>query len=188
MSMKKNKIIFLRHAETEKNPQIHSSLWKLSEAGEKQAEKKSNLPIMEEVDLIYTSREQKAIQTVKELSKKIKKEISPLPFFDEVKRGDKFLSKEEFEIEKVKQLTDLSYPAFNGESGKDALTRFKSGIKKIIKDNPGQTVLIVTHGTILNIYFAHLLKDFKKLPERWKKTDFCALGIVENEKIIQDII
>jgi len=186
--MDKTKIIFLRHADTQKDPNLNAALWGLSEEGKKQAKKTANLSIMNDINVIYVSEEKKTTLTVESLAKKIGKEIIPLSFFNEVKRGDKFLTKEEFEAEKVKQLKDLNYHAFDGESGNEALMRFKQGVRQALKENVGKTILIVTHGTILNIYFADLLKAYDKLPERWQKTVFCAYGVIENEKVIKDII
>jgi len=186
--MKKTKIIFLRHADTKKDPNLNAALWELSEEGEKQAEETANLSIMNKVDVIYVSEEKKTTLTAKLLAEKLEKTMIPLSFFNEVKRGDKFLTKEEFEAEKTKQLKDLDYRAFDGESGKEALKRFKQGIEQITKENTGKTILVVTHGTILNIYFANLLNAYDKLVERWQKTNFCSYGIVENTIIIKDII
>lgn len=185
---KKTKFIFLRHAETQKNPDINATFWDLTELGKIQAEKTADLPIMNKVDVIYVSIEKKTSLTAKPLSKKINKKLNSLSFFNEVRRGNKFLTKEDFEIEKIKQLKDLNYHAFDGESGNEALERFKLGIEQISKNNVGKTILIVTHGTILNIYFAYLLDSYDKLPERWQKTNFCVYGIVENEKVLKDIV
>lgn len=186
--MQKTKIIFLRHAETEKDPNLNAALWGLSENGIKQAEEIVNLPIMNDVDVIYVSEEKKTALTVKPLAKKLEKEMISLSFFDEVKRGDTFLTKEEFEVEKVKQLQSLDYHAFGGESGKEALARFKQGVEQVMKENIGKTILIVTHGTILNIYFADLLNAYGKLAERWQKTNFCSYGILENKIVIKDVV
>lgn len=186
--MSDTKLIFLRHADTEKNPSVNAAEWGLSEKGQQQAVETSRLPIMESVDVIYVSEEQKTLLTVTPLAEKLSKETCPLAAFNEVKRGDKFLTKEEFEAEKVKQLEDLSYQAFGGESGIEALTRFKQGIEKVTKDHHGKTILVVTHGTVLNIYFAELLNVYAELPKRWSKTPFCAVGFVVNNTVLQDII
>jgi len=186
--MKKTKIIFLRHADTQKDPSLNAALWGLSKEGKKQAEETANLSIMNEVDVIYISEEKKTVLTAEPLAKKLGKEVTSLSSLNEVKRGDKFLTKEEFETEKVKQLKNLDYHAFDGESGKEALARFKQGVEQISKENVGKIILIVTHGTILNIYFADLLDAYDKLSERWQKTVFCTYGIVEGGKVMKDII
>jgi len=186
--MVKTKIIFLRHAETQKDPTVNATLWGLSEKGKSQSEEISANQIMNEVSVIFCSEEKKTSLTAEPLAKKLSKNIKQSVYFDEVKRGDKFLTKEEFEIEKIKQLEDLSYKAFDGESGLDALARFKRGINAVISENIGKTILVVTHGTVLNIYFADLLGVQAKLAERWSKTDFCALGVVEDGVVIKDIV
>ncbi|OGG42062.1 hypothetical protein A3A21_03485 [Candidatus Jorgensenbacteria bacterium RIFCSPLOWO2_01_FULL_45_25b] len=186
--MKTTKIIFLRHAETQKDPLVNAVLWGLSERGRAQAEEVSKQPIMSTVDMIYVSEEKKTAFTAEPIAKKFSKEVCASGFFNEVGRGDKFFSAEEFEAEKARQLTNLSYRAFGGESGLDALLRFKKGINEIVRKNPEKTILIVTHGTILNIYFADMLNFFEKLPERWSKTAFCAYGIIENGEVRKDIV
>lgn len=185
--MKNTKLIFLRHACPKKDPLVKAAKWSLYEKGLLQAESVSKMPIMDSVDIIYISEEIKTFLTVEPLAKKLNKKPMPFPFFNEVKRGDKFLTKEDFVSEKVKQLTNLSYCAFDGETGIEALVRFKQGVNFVIEENKNKTILIVTHGTILNIYFADLLNLYKELPDRWKRTNFCALGVVENGKVIKDI-
>lgn len=186
--MNQTKIIFLRHADTQKDPSVNAALWGLSEKGKDQAQQVSDVKEMETVDIIYVSEEQKTSLTAGPIAQKLKKEIKPLGFFNEVQRGDKFLTKEEFEMEKERQLLDLNFKAFGGESGFEALKRFKEGVEFVKNQNQGKIILIVTHGTVLNIYFADLLGVYNELPERWKKTEFCALGIVMGDKIIKDIV
>ncbi len=185
--MKTTKLIFLRHAHTKKDPLLNAAKWALSEEGTEQAVLVSGMQIMDQVDVMYISEEQKTFLTIEPLAIKLNKKPQPLSFFNEVKRGDKFLTKEEFEGEKLKQLTNLDYHAFDGESGNEALERFKGGIETVTKANPNKTILIVTHGTVLNIYFADLLNSYDELQDRWDRTDFCAIGIVENDSVIQDI-
>ncbi len=186
--MTKNRIIFLRHADTQKDPELHATLWDLSESGKSEAEQVKDIDVMNSVDVIYVSEERKTTLTVQPLADKLGKTSTPIAAFNEVARGEKFLSKEEFEQEKNKQLEDLEYTAFNGESGVTALARFKAGVKEVTELNPGKTVLIVTHGTVLNIYFAELLGANSSLPDRWSKTGFCAYGIVEDGEVVKDII
>jgi broad specificity phosphatase PhoE len=185
--MKNTKLIFLRHAHTQKDPLVNAAKWVLSEDGKLQAKAVSEILAISNIEAIFVSDEHKTLLTIEPLIKKINIAPTSLSFFNEVKRGDKFLTKEAFEMEKVKQLTDLSYCAFDGESGLEALARFKQGVDLVIKENLNKTILIVTHGTILNIYFANLLNAYHELPDRWNRTDFCAIGMVENNRVIQDI-
>lgn len=163
-------------------------LWELSEEGTRQAKKVSEIIDFQNIDIIYASKEQKTLLTVEPLAQKLHKTIHKDGSFNEVERGEKFLTKEEFEKEKKKQLEDLNFHAFGGESGTQALECFKKGFEKVCVENSDKTILICTHGTILNIFFADLLQDFQNLSDRWSSTAFCAYGIVENRKVIRDII
>jgi len=186
--MRDTTLIFLRHAETEKDPLANASTWDLSEDGRRQAKEIAGIPIMNSVDAIYVSEERKTALTAEPIERKIGKEIQPMYFFNEVRRGDKFLSGDDFKLEKARQLSDLSFEVFDGESGLEALNRFKKGISMVMEKNDGATVIIVTHGTILNIYFADLLGVLEELPDRWRKTSFCAYGIVKNGRVVKDIV
>lgn len=187
-TMEQQKIIFLRHADTQKNPNVNAALWGLSDEGKLQADTVADMPVMQEVDVIYVSEEDKTSLTVSPLALRLGLKPTIMPEFNEVKRGDAFLTKEEFEAEKTKQLIDLDYPAFGGESSSAALLRFSQGVKEISTRHPEGTILIVTHGTVLNLYFASLLQANEMLPERWKKTSFVAYGIVKDGKVVKDII
>ncbi len=186
--MSGTRIIFLRHADTEKNPNFNAAEWGLSDLGKTQSKEVAGLEDFQNVSIIYASNEKKTTLTAEPLAHKLNLLIKELPNFSEVKRGDKYLTKEAFEEEKMRQLLDLEYKAFNGESGNEALIRFEQGVVTVSSMHPNATILITTHGTILNIYFASKLHETDKLPERWKKTKFCAYGIMEDGKIVKDIV
>lgn len=181
------KIIFLRHAHTKKDPNQNASSWGLSKDGKQQTNKVIDDLKDQNIDIIYISSEPKTRLTIEPLNEVIKKEIIVKKGLDEVKRGDKFLSDEDFLKEKQLQLENWEYKAFDGESGNDAIKRFQNTIDNILKDNQDKTILVVSHGTILNLYFANLLNQNDKISERWQKTGFCTWGILENDKIIKDI-
>lgn len=178
----------MRHGSIKKDPAVHASQWVLSDKGVGEAEQVSLLPCMSEVGVVFASSEKKAQLTAGPIAVKRGLTINVSSAFDEVARGEKFLTDEEFETEKTKQLTDLDYAAFNGETGNAARQRFADGVKEVSSRYQGQTILIVTHGTVLNIYFAGLLQAEKELPARWSKTAFCAYGIVEDGKVVKDIV
>jgi broad specificity phosphatase PhoE len=181
------RLIFLRHAETQKDPGLPARDWTLSDAGSREANLITKIPTMLKVQAIFASDEEKARLTAIPLAQELSLPINQDSAFSEVHRGDVFFDKEAFEVEKEKQFRDLSYHAFGGESGLEALERFQHGIAAVTQQYPNCTILIVSHGTILNIYFSHLLNALDQLPERWGRTPFCAYGIVENNTVIKDI-
>jgi len=182
------KIILLRHADTEKDKNLNASEWGLSEFGKKQAVQLLGDTVLQDVDVIYTSTERKSLLTAKPLANKLNLNINQDSNFDEVKRGDTFYSKEEFELEKQKQLSDFSYSAFDGESLEKAYLRFKEGVEAIGTQNEGKTILIVTHGTVLNAYLARTFGFENKIVDRWQRTPFAGYAILENGQLIKDIV
>ncbi len=187
--MQSTTLIFLRHAETDKDPKANAAVWGLSQSGVKQAQALVDINLMHQVDVVYVSEHRKTTLTVEPLAMKLGKDPIVWSEFNEVKQGDAFLSPEEFAAEKVRQLHDLEYQAFGGgESGNQALARFHDGVNRVLDLHTGEVVLIVTHGTVLNLYFADLLDSFDELPERWKCTGFAAYGVVQNGRVIKDIV
>lgn len=181
------RLIFLRHVQTANDPSANAAEWGLSTDGHAQAAALAEHPLLQRIHHIYVSSEQKTAETVAPLAKKLGMTPIVHPAFDEVRRGDAFLSPEDFALEKGKQLTDLDYPAFGGETARNALERFRLGIDEVVARHPHETVLIASHGTVLNLYFASLLGAESELPDRWQRTPFGAIGIVEGASVVRDI-
>jgi broad specificity phosphatase PhoE len=145
-------------------------------------------PFLNKVDLIYSSTDIDTIHFIKPLAEKLNLKIIQNKNLDEVRIDEKYLPNYEFELEKLKQLEDLYYPAFGGETAIDALKRFSNEIKKIQNENQDKTIVVVSGKTILNLYFAKLQNNFNEIIDRWKNTDFGSIGIVEEGKVTKDLV
>ena len=75
----------------------------------------------------------------------------------------------------------------NWETANKALERFSNKIKEIDYENNDKKILIVSHGTVINLYFAKYLGKLEKVFERFQTNTFCDYGIVQNKKVIKDI-
>jgi alpha-ribazole phosphatase/probable phosphoglycerate mutase len=106
----------------------------------------------------------------------------------EVKREKKFLTDEEFTDQKMRELTNLEVIENGAESAKMALERFLNAISEIEEKHENENILIVSHGTILSLYFAYLQNEMQNVYERWKNIKFCAIGKVMNWKVTQDVV
>ncbi len=123
-----NKYIFLRHAETIKDPDIDAKDWKLTAEALDKINEYNDIGVFDGVEVIVTSMENKAITTALPVSKKYNLNIINMEEFNEIGRSNKFLTNEEFLVQKKRQLTELDAEVDGGESGRSALSRFKSGI------------------------------------------------------------
>lgn len=184
----KNTYIFLRHGETIKDPTVHPKEWKLTPEALTVINEYINLDIFKQVNFIYSSTENKSVATLRPIATALSKEIIEVANFVEIGRSPKFLSDEEFLIQKKRQLTEHQSEVDGGESAEHALNRFKEGIEQIEKDHDGQTILVGSHGTVLSLYFADILNQMDQAYERWGKLPFCAYGVIKDGKVEKDII
>lgn len=184
----KNKYIFLRHGKTIKNPSKNSREWSITNDALEIIKEYIKDNFFSGVTCIISSEEDKAYTTGIPIAKINNLEIIRMSEFNEINRSDKFLTSEDFLIQKKKQLDNLSIEIDGGESGQNALNRFKLGIAKLESKYKNKTILIITHGTVLSLYFAELLNQTSDTFNRWQKLKFCALGKVENNIVIKDIV
>ena len=183
-----NTYIFIRHAETKKDPENISIDWNLTEKGFDQVAALCDLAEFQDADILLSSEEEKAYQTIKPLAEKLGKEITRLSYFNEQTRGDKFLSADEFGEYKRKTFADSGYVAEGGESAEQALERFKEGLSRLDSKYSNKKIVLASHGTILSLFFNKLTGKQREGYSRWQKLGFCDWGIMEDDKVIKDIV
>jgi broad specificity phosphatase PhoE len=194
----KNKYIFLRHAETIKDPNKNSVDWDLVPEALAFVNDYINQGEFENVTKIISSTESKAIATAKpvleylnnkrKIENKNKIVLELNEDFVEVKREKKFLTDEEFLDQKKRELANLDNIENGVESDRAALLRFIKGIEDAEDKYENENILIVSHGTIMTLYFAYLQNEMEDIFARWEKIKFCALGKVEEGKVVKDVI
>lgn len=183
-----NTLIFLRHAETQKDKDIPVSKWLLTNKGKECAEDLAKTSIFDDIDLIISSSEEKAIETAKPFAVRIEKEIIQIAELCEIDR-DKgtLLTKKEYDAMKARIFEDLDYTLHGWETARHALERFKKAVEKIDKKYEGKKILIVSHGTVMSLYFSELQNQLNNILQRWKKLGFCDWGVVRNGDVVKDI-
>ncbi len=184
-----NTLIFLRHGETKKDKSVPVAEWVLTEEGQKATADLINTGVFDDVDIIISSGETKAYQTVEPLAKNLGKEITKIPELNEIGRGEgETMTTEEYRKMKVKIFKDLDFTDHGWETANHALNRFKEAVEKINAQYEDKNIILAAHGTVMTLYFAFIQDKMDKLMERWKGLGFCDYGIVENKKVIKDIV
>ena len=185
-----NTYVFLRHAQVTKDITEHSDKWILSDKGIKFIEEVAATGIFDDVDTIISSLQKKVIQTAYFLADRLDKDIITNPSINEINKGSAIVEDpEEYEkqVEKVLEKPDESISGW--ETANQASKRFQLGIDRIEKEHSHKKILIVTHGIVLTLYFASILRETtEETISRWKKLKSCAWGIVKDKKIIHDIV
>jgi broad specificity phosphatase PhoE len=147
-------LIFIRHSQSQLDPETPSRLWKLTEEGRRRCKLLAAHLIPYELDVIITSAEPKAIETGKLVAQRLgipcrvmenlhEHERETAPFFD---------TQEEF-LEAITNLfakpTKLVY---GDETAIQAQKRFTAAVESVIAAYPQENIAIVTHGTVLSLF------------------------------------
>ncbi|MGL4801049.1 MAG: histidine phosphatase family protein [Cetobacterium sp.] len=173
------RIYFVRHGETVWNTlkifQGRSNS-PLTELGVEQAKKLSQH--LKDIDFkkVYSSPQDRALQTTKLLLGDKNMEITTTDEFQEINMGKvEGIPREEFEknypIEYHNfwnNAMDYNPSAYNGESYEEILHRVKLGLEKLIKENNDGNILVISHGVTLKAIFNIInekgIDEFSKQP------------------------
>lgn len=163
------KLIIVRHAETDGNHADIFHGWTnvdISEKGKKQAEKLAERLKNQEIDVLYSSSLTRAIQTAEYISNVKGISIIKSDGLKEINGGDW----ENVEYKKLPELFPKEHHTWrnalhlhqmpNGESMIEFQKRLINEISKIVKENKGKSICIVTHGNAIKAlmcYFHNLM-------------------------------
>jgi broad specificity phosphatase PhoE len=156
-----SRLILVRHSISK--PQAHQSAhtWNLTDAGRllcaRLADKLRPFPITQ----VMSSDEPKAIDTARSLMVHLDMEASTVsvdsglcetarstaPYFEDVA---------EFKRAIQSAMDAPDELRFGEETFYDALSRFRHTVDAIVKQAPDETIVLVSHGTILSLYLSHV--------------------------------
>ena len=150
------------------NFQIQNEKLSLSIEGELLAQNKMSNPIFNNIDRLYSSNYVRTIQTAKYLAEKHNLEINVISDLGERKFGISSWNELPENFER-KQFLDENYKIGNGESRLEVRNRMFSAIKKILNENKGKKIAIVSHGTAIS----YLLKKWCDIELIDDKVRYC---------------
>ena len=190
--------IFIRHARSIQNKEVGPSHWTISEEGIKLILKLAEVPEIRNIDILYSSTELKAQLTANNLVKALHKKDFSLVQLDkrlnEVDRdnGTLYSTEEEFKLAVKKSFLEKNKLNDNWEPVANALTRFNDFMNELQKRGGlhDKTVGIVSHGTIMSLYFAKVgnyYDNAELLYKKWSQTTFCSWGKIVDGKIARDL-
>lgn len=148
------KVFFLRHFQTEVDPETPVSEWTLSEEGKDRLQKflERELP---EVDAILTSPEPKACNTAEKILEQIGEEVIVIEELREVDRSRRGFIEDHSEYEETaREYLQNEFPKTGWEPKSKVENRIKAFIEQL-EEMGYDRVLVVGHG----LYFSVLLGD-----------------------------
>ena len=185
----KNTLILLRHGRTQFNPDNPVSQWALSEEGEKQAKEIAESGVFDYVDVIICSGEYKAKQTASYLADRLGKIVISNSGLNEIGRDDGgILTEEEHDKTLEFALRNQDQSRHRWETAQNALNRYESSVDQINREYKGKNILIVSHGTVMSLYFAKLTGTMDQIVEREKRLGYCDYGTVKCSRVVKGIV
>jgi probable phosphoglycerate mutase len=165
----KTELILVRHGETETNVKGHLHSDKdsqtLNKVGKEQVEKTAERLLDFEPSVLYSSKEDRAIESAKIIGKICDLEVRRLDGMQERNWGD-YSGKPFSEVAKVLGKLSLeeryTYIPSNGESWKESYERMNEALNGVLEENKGGTIIIVTHGGTIRILMPYLLNRSKE--------------------------
>jgi broad specificity phosphatase PhoE len=151
------KLICIRHASAQIEPGIPSREWPLSEDGRSRARNLAHQLITYNPTRIITSQEPKARQTGQIIAGELGLPWQSAPNLHEHDRqGVPFLeSKEAFVTAVARFFNNPDILVFGNETANQTFERFDMAVHHLIATYPGDTLAIVTHGTVLTLFLSH---------------------------------
>ena len=134
---------------TKDSLQIQNEKCILSVEGEEIASETFNNDIFNDIDCVYTSNYVRAISTAKYVALNNNLEINVVDDLGERKFGISSWNELPDNFGR-KQFLDENYKIGNGESLKEVRERMYSALMKILNNNKGKNVVIVSHGTAIS--------------------------------------
>lgn len=177
--MQKTIVYLIRHSEQlkingikniEEDDQINNEKIILSVEGENKARELSQREELNNIDVIWSSNYVRAMPTAKYIAYRNNLEINIDSNFNERKLGNletlKELGKDKKYSYAEEQLLDEELRNFEGENRIEVNNRMNNSLNKILKENKGKNIVIVSHGAAIKF----LLMNWCKLNNELKLT------------------
>jgi broad specificity phosphatase PhoE len=148
-------LILVRHSQSQITPGIPSNRWPLTEEGRRRCKPLAEKLAHWKPDRIVASVEPKAIETGQRVAEALSLPFETAPNLHEHERSSVTFSDRATFLAHIKAL--FAHPdvcVFGDETAAQALGRFSRAVNTVIEAHPGETVVIVAHGTVIALCVA----------------------------------
>jgi broad specificity phosphatase PhoE len=149
-----NYLILVRHSVSQPDRDQPADQWGLSDDGRQRC-----LPLAERLAVyrpstIITSVEPKAEQTGRLIGQQLNLPVQTAANLHEHERRNVvwFDSKADFEAQVARFFAEPGELVFGEETAEQAYARFNQAINEVVSQRPNQTIVVVTHGTVLSLF------------------------------------
>ena len=181
--MQKTVVYLIRHSEQlkihgirniEENDQINNEKIILSVEGENKARELSQREELNNIDVIWSSNYVRAISTAKYIAYRNNLSINIDSNFNERKLGDlnnlKEIGKDKKYSYTEEQLLDENFKNIDGENRIEVNKRMTTSLNKILQENEGKNIVIVSHSAAIKFLLMNWCELNKELKLTYKNS------------------
>lgn len=169
-------LYIVRHSIPAIDPTVAAEHWSLSDAGARAAQQLGELPCWQNVDIIYSSPEPKALQTAEAIARQWGTGVIIEYDLRELQMKPIWLDNVDFVKKVGDYLEGADDPDF--EPYDQAQQRIVDCVKRLIQSHPDQSIAIVSHGRILVAFFSHLFGR-RVGRQEWRSIKMPDLAVVD---------
>jgi broad specificity phosphatase PhoE len=170
-------LYLIRHAQSQQTA-LPVETWPLSDLGLLQAQRLAEQPFWQDVHIICTSVEPKALQTAQIVAERHDLPVEPSFDLRELRRPGDFVSDYEAAVREV--LTNPTASVNGWEPAGEAQTRIMTAIERLLMLHESETLAVVSHGLALTLYLA-FLTDTQPTLDLWRSISFASAIQVDPE-------
>ncbi len=153
-----HKLVLVKHSMPEIERDKPASTWRLGDVGRRRAGVLADRLRSFNVDLIWSSREPKAVETADILATTFSVPVKIADGLEEHHRDDvPFLPKRDFQCAVEAFFRHPDQLVLGSETAKQACERFTASIENVIKTGQKDSI-VVAHGTVISLFAASVAK------------------------------
>ena len=162
-------LILIKHSVPEINPDVPPNQWPLSDLGRLRSEKLAEKLRAYRPDLIISSLEPKAVETGRIIAAILGTPFETAQDLHEHDRSSNssYTTQARFERQVAQFFKNPDKLIFGRETANEAYFRYKTALASLIDNFSGDTLAVVSHGTVMALFIAHANK-FDPFPF-WKQ-------------------
>ncbi len=172
-------LYIVRHSIPATDPSVAAEHWPLSDAGIRAAQQLGELPCWQDVEIIYSSPEPKALQTAQEIARPWGTRVIVENDLRELQMKSVWLDNADFLKKVGDYLEGADDPDF--EPYDQAQQRIVGCVQRLIQSHPGRSIAVVSHARILVAFFSHLFGRRVGRHE-WRSIQMPDLAVVDLPK------
>ena len=150
-------LILVKHSLPQVVKNIPACEWHLSDEGSARAQLLAKRLAFYQPEVIVSSREPKAIETAEIIASSLKRPTQAVENLHEHDRSvAAYLTRNEFELAVQEFFNKPDKLVFGNETADQAHRRFSNAIDALLNEHPNQTIVIVSHGTVISLFVSRL--------------------------------